>query len=92
MHTVSNSWTTNGVEYYRHVVTAKNTCGQAITYLKMHIKDLAGPIYGLSSTKAKDMYELPSWLNRLDAGDQLTIVYIQGGPAAKISVVNYKTA
>ncbi|KAL6651802.1 hypothetical protein ACP70R_010727 [Stipagrostis hirtigluma subsp. patula] len=92
VHTVSNSWKTNGVEYYRHVVTAKNTCGHAITYLKLHIKGLSGPIYGLSSTKAKDMYELPSWLTRLAAGEELTIVYIQGGPAAKISVVDYKTA
>ncbi|KAK3143376.1 hypothetical protein QOZ80_4AG0299590 [Eleusine coracana subsp. coracana] len=92
VHTVSNSWTTNGVEYYRHVVTAKNKCGQPITYLKLHIKQLSGPIYGLSSTPAKDMYEFPSWLKRLNADEQFTVVYIQGGPAAKISVVDYKTA
>ncbi|XP_039820103.1 endoglucanase 13-like [Panicum virgatum] len=91
VHTVSNSWTTNGVEYYRHVVTAKNTCGQPITYLKLHIKELSGPIYGVSAAKEKDTYELPPWLTRLGAGEQFTIVYIQGGPAAKISVVNYKT-
>ena len=92
MHTVSNSWTTNGVEYYRHVVTAKNTCGQPITYLKLHIKGLSGPIYGVSAAKEKDAYEIPPWLARLGAGEQFPIVYIQGGPAAKISVVNYKTA
>jgi hypothetical protein len=92
VHTVSNSWTTNGVEYYRHVVTAKNTCGHPITYLKLHIKELSGPIYGVSAAKEKDAYEFPPWLTRLGAGEQLTIVYIQGGPAAKISVVNYKTA
>ncbi|RLM73041.1 endoglucanase 13 [Panicum miliaceum] len=92
VHTVSNSWTTNGVEYYRHVVTAKNTCGHPITYLKLHIKELSGPIYGVSAAKEKDTYEFPAWLTRLGAGEQFTIVYIQGGPAAKISVVNYKTA
>ncbi|CAO2044210.1 unnamed protein product [Urochloa humidicola] len=92
VHTVSNSWTANGVEYYRHVVTAKNTCGHPITYLKLHIKELSGPIYGVSAAKEKDTYEFPAWLTRLGAGEQFTIVYIQGGPAAKISVVNYKTA
>lgn len=92
VHTVSNSWTTNGVAYYRHVVTAKNTCGHPITFLKLHVKDLSGPIYGLSAAKEKDTYELPAWVTSLGAGEQLTIVYIQGGPAAKISVVNYKIA
>ncbi|XP_062184917.1 endoglucanase 13-like [Phragmites australis] len=92
VHTVTNSWKTTGVEYYRHVVTAKNTCGHPITYLKLHVKELSGPIYGLTSTHEKDMYEFPSWLTTLGAGEQLTIVYIQGGPAAKISVVSYKTA
>ncbi|KAJ1273457.1 hypothetical protein BS78_06G282100 [Paspalum vaginatum] len=93
VHTVSNSWTTNGVEYYRHVVAAKNTCGHAITYLKLRVKELSGPIYGVSAAKEKDTYELPAWLTSLGAGEQLTIVYIQpGGPAAKISVVDYKTA
>ncbi|KAL6844178.1 hypothetical protein ACP4OV_025851 [Aristida adscensionis] len=92
VHTVSSSWITNGVEYYRHVVTAKNTCGKTITYLKLHIKELSGPIYGLSATQEKGMYELPSWPGKLAAGEQFTIVYIQGGPPAKISVVSYKTA
>ncbi|XP_006653871.1 endoglucanase 13 [Oryza brachyantha] len=92
VHTVTNSWKTNGVDYYRHVVTAKNTCGHAITYLKLQVEELSGPIYGVSSTNAKDMYEFPSWMSRLDAGAQLTIVYIQGGPAAKITVAEYKTA
>uniref|UniRef100_I1PI33 Endoglucanase n=2 Tax=Oryza glaberrima TaxID=4538 RepID=I1PI33_ORYGL len=92
VHTVTNTWKANGVDYYRHVVTAKNTCGHAITYLKLQIKELSGEIYGVSRTNAKDMYEFPSWMTRLDAGAQLTIVYIQGGPAAKIAVVEYKTA
>ncbi|TVU16555.1 hypothetical protein EJB05_40126, partial [Eragrostis curvula] len=92
VHTVSNSWTENGVERYRHVVMAKNTCGHAITFLKLRIKELSGPIYGLTRTPGKDMYQFPSWLKRLNPGEQHTIVYIQGGPAAKISVVDYKTA
>nr|CAB3486157.1 unnamed protein product [Digitaria exilis] len=92
VHTVSNSWTTNGVEYYRHVVTAKNTCGHPITYLKLHVKGLSGPIYGVSPAKEKDTYELPSWLTRLAAGDKITMVYIQEGAAAKFAVVSYKTA
>ncbi|KAM0831274.1 hypothetical protein ACQ4PT_065655 [Festuca glaucescens] len=92
VHTVTNSWMTNGVEYYRHAVTAKNTCGQPITYVKLHIKELTGAIYGVSATQAKEMYEFPSWVSRLEAGDKLNIVYIQeGGPPAKISVVDYKT-
>ncbi|KAG8043917.1 hypothetical protein GUJ93_ZPchr0458g22622 [Zizania palustris] len=92
VHTVTNSWKTNGVDYFRHVVMAKNTCGHAITYLKLQIKELSGPIYGVAGTHGNDMYEFPAWMTRLDAGVQLTIVYIQGGPAAKISVVEYKTA
>uniref|UniRef100_A0A0D9WB31 Endoglucanase n=1 Tax=Leersia perrieri TaxID=77586 RepID=A0A0D9WB31_9ORYZ len=92
VHKVTNTWKTNGVDYYRHEVTAKNTCGQAITYLKLQIKELSGPIYGVSGPKGKDMYEFPSWMTRLDANAQLTIDYIQGGPAAKINVVEYKTA
>jgi hypothetical protein len=92
VHTVTNSWTTNGVEYYRHAVTAKNTCGQPITYVKLQIKELTGPIYGVSATQEKEMYEFPPWITRLEAGDKLDVVYIQeGGPPAKISVVEYKT-
>jgi hypothetical protein len=74
------------------VATAKNTCGHPITYLKLHVKGLSGPIYGVLAAKEKDTYELPAWVTSLAAGEQLTIVYIQGGPAAKFSVVSYKTA
>jgi len=92
VHTVTHSWTKDGVEYYRHAVTYINTCGQPITYVKLQIEELTGPIYGVSATKEKEMYEFPSWITRLEAGDKRDIVYIQeGGPPAKISVVEYKT-
>ncbi|CAM0901689.1 unnamed protein product [Alopecurus aequalis] len=92
VHTVTDTWMTDGVEYYRHAVTAKNTCGQAITYLKLRIEKLTGPIWGVSATQEKEMYEFPSWVTRFEAGAKLDIVYIQaGGPAAKISVAYYKT-
>ncbi|EMS66848.1 Endoglucanase 13 [Triticum urartu] len=87
VHAVTNSWEYNGVDHYRHTVTAKNTCGHPITYLKLRIEGLTGPIYGVSATQDKEMYGFPSWVTRLDAGEKLTIVYIQeGGPAAKIAV------
>uniref|UniRef100_M8D2G9 cellulase n=1 Tax=Aegilops tauschii TaxID=37682 RepID=M8D2G9_AEGTA len=92
VHAVTNSWEHNGVDHYRHTVTAKNTCGHPITYLKLRIEGLTGPIYGVSATHDKEMYGFPSWVTRLDAGEKLTIVYIQeGGPAAKIAVAEYKT-
>uniref|UniRef100_A0ACD5Y9Z2 Uncharacterized protein n=1 Tax=Avena sativa TaxID=4498 RepID=A0ACD5Y9Z2_AVESA len=92
VHTVTHSWTKDGAEYYRHAVTYINTCGQPITYVKLKIEELTGPIYGVSATQDKEMYEFPSWLTRLDAGDKRDLVYIQqGGPPAKISVVEYKT-
>ncbi|XP_037479972.1 endoglucanase 13-like [Triticum urartu] len=92
VHAVTNSWEYNGVDHYRHTVTAKNTCGHPITYLKLRIEGLTGPIYGVSATQDKEMYGFPSWVTRLDAGEKLTIVYIQeGGPAAKIAVAQYKT-
>ncbi|KAE8778352.1 hypothetical protein D1007_48795 [Hordeum vulgare] len=91
VHTVTNTWKTNGVDYYRHVVTGKHACGHPITYLKLRIEGLTGHIYGVSATQEKEMYGFPSWVTRLDVDDKLTIVYIQEGPAAKITVAEYKT-
>lgn len=90
VHTVTATWKgSNGEDEYRHEVTAKNTCGQTITYVKLHVKGLSGPIYGVSaSAQGKDMYE---WVGRLGAGEKLTVVYVQGGPPAKIVVADYKT-
>ncbi|RWW36271.1 hypothetical protein BHE74_00058722 [Ensete ventricosum] len=89
VHTITNTWKYQGEDYYRHQVAVKNTCGERITYLKLKIENLAGPLWGLSQTQEKKMYELPPWLKVLEPGAGFVFVYIQGGPQAAVSVVAY---
>ncbi|WOL05355.1 hypothetical protein Cni_G14083 [Canna indica] len=91
IHTITNTWKYQGADYYRHQVTIKNICGQPITYLKLKIEDLTGPLWGLSATNEKKMYELPPWLKVIESGSELVFVYIQGGEQAKVKLVRYST-
>ncbi|XP_038971173.1 endoglucanase 13 isoform X1 [Phoenix dactylifera] len=89
LHTITNSWKEKGVNYYRHRVTVKNTGSKPIAGLKLHIENLSGPLWGLSPTTEKNIYELPPWLQVVKPGTPFDFVYIQEGPQAKVSVVSY---
>ncbi|KAJ3692970.1 hypothetical protein LUZ60_012065 [Juncus effusus] len=91
VHMISNSWMANGVQQFRHVVTGKNVCGQAIKYVSLHFDGLDGPVYGLNPTGDKNKYEFPSWITVLPSDSQFSFVYIQGGEAAKVKVDKYTT-
>lgn len=75
--------------YYRHKVIIKNTSQKPITDLKLLIENLSGPLWGLSPTNVKNIYELPLWQKVLNPGAECIFVYIQGGPQAKLSVLSY---
>ncbi|OAY69872.1 Endoglucanase 13, partial [Ananas comosus] len=90
VHKITNTWKTNGTDYFRHEVTGKNVCGKPITYLKLDIENLSGPIYGLKATKAAHMYEFPEWLKALNSKQAFKFVYIQGGEPAKVAVAAYR--
>ncbi|XP_039138580.1 endoglucanase 13 [Dioscorea cayenensis subsp. rotundata] len=89
LHSITKVWKHNGVDYYRHKVNIKNTCGKPITELKLAMENLSGPIWGLLPTLEKNVYELPSWIKVLNPGSQFTFVYVQEGPQAKVSVLSY---
>ncbi|KAJ4785199.1 Endoglucanase [Rhynchospora pubera] len=89
VHTVTDSWTANGEQFYRHSVTGTNACGKTITYLKLKFDGLTGPLYGLNPTDAKTMFEFPAWITALAPNSQFSFVYIQGGEAAQITVEKY---
>ncbi|KAG6481415.1 hypothetical protein ZIOFF_058016 [Zingiber officinale] len=92
IHAITNTWTYQGKQYYRHVVTVKNTGAMAISYLELKIEGLTGPLWGLSATHEQKIYELPSWLKQVEAGSKFEFVYIQGGQQAKVSLVRYTEA
>lgn len=89
LHSITKTWKDKGVDYYRHKVTVTNKCGKPITGLKLAVENLSGPIYGLSPTTEKNIYELPAWIKVVKPGSQFSFVYVQGGPQAKVSVVGY---
>eukprot|EP01018_Ginkgo_biloba_P006892 Gb_28546 [translate_table: standard] len=90
LHTIGDSWTSGGRMYYRHKVTVVNISNKPITELILSIKDLAGPLWGLSQCKDEDCYMLPPWLKVIVPGHGFHFVYIQAGPQAKISFVSSK--
>ncbi|GAB4842799.1 hypothetical protein Ancab_012777 [Ancistrocladus abbreviatus] len=89
LHSITSSWTTRGITYYRHKVIVKNTSRKPITNLRLKIENLTGQLYGLSPTREKNIYQTPQHLKVLNAGSEFQFVYVQGGPQAKISVVSY---
>ncbi|KAG7979809.1 hypothetical protein I3843_05G149800 [Carya illinoinensis] len=90
LHSITSTWTTQEMTHYKHKVIIKNTSGKPITDLKLAIEDLTGPLWGLSPTNKKNIYEVPQWQNVLKPGSQCVFVYIQGGPQAKVSVLSWK--
>lgn len=89
VHSISSSWNVGATTYYRHKVIIKNTSGKPISELKLAITNLSGPLWGLSPTQEKNTYELPQWLNVLNPGSECVFVYVQGGPQANVSVLNF---
>ncbi|MQM20659.1 hypothetical protein Taro_053683 [Colocasia esculenta] len=88
-HTLTHTWMSNGASYYRHKVVAKNISPKPITQLRLSIENLTGPLWGLSPTSQKNLYEFPHWIKVLKPGSQFDFVYVQGGPPATVSVVSY---
>ncbi|KMT02637.1 hypothetical protein BVRB_9g203180 [Beta vulgaris subsp. vulgaris] len=89
MHSITASWDDKGKTYYRHKVLIKNTSMKTVRDLKLKIDNLSGPIYGLMPTSQKKIYQVPPHLKALLAGAELSFVYIQGGPQAKVSIHSY---
>ncbi|KAI3898149.1 hypothetical protein MKX03_021748 [Papaver bracteatum] len=89
-HSITGSWKVGTKAFYRHQVVIKNTSKKHITYLKMGIENLSGELWGLTKTYHKKIYELPAWLKGLKPGSQHSFVYIQGGPQAKVRILNYR--
>ncbi|CDP16869.1 unnamed protein product [Coffea canephora] len=88
-HSITQSWTIGKMTYYRHKVIIKNTSQKPITDLKLKFENLTGSLWGLNPTQEKDVYELPQWLKVLKPGSDCTVVYVQGGAQAKVSVPSY---
>ncbi|XP_028783790.1 endoglucanase 5 [Neltuma alba] len=89
LHSITYSWNEGEKTYYRHQVTIKNASKKPISNVKFEIENLSGPLWGLSPTQDKNVYELPQWLQVLNPGSQCIAVYIQGGPQARFSVLSF---
>lgn len=89
LHSITNSWTVGGIEYYRHKVIIKNTSEKPITDLKLVIENLSGSLWGLTPTLTKNVYELPQWSKVIKPSSECSFVYVQGGPQAKVSIQSY---
>ncbi|XP_054824893.1 endoglucanase 5 [Prosopis cineraria] len=89
IHSITNSWNEGATTYYRHQVIIKNASKKPISDVKFEIENLSGALWGLSPTQDKNVYELPRWLQVLNPGSQCTVVYVQGGPQAKFSVLSF---
>lgn len=91
-HSVGDSWTSRGRRYFRHKVTVTNISHKPIRELTLSVKNVGGPLWGLSQSKAKDcLYVLPPWMKVLFPGHAFHFVYIQErGPKAHVAFVSYK--
>ncbi|XP_039068772.1 endoglucanase 5-like [Hibiscus syriacus] len=89
LHSITSTWNVGKTTYYRHKVVIKNISGKPITDLKVAVEDLRGPLWGLSPTPVKNTYELPQWFAVLKPDADCNFVYIQEGPQAEVSVLNY---
>ncbi|KAL2939098.1 Endoglucanase 5 [Bienertia sinuspersici] len=84
-HSITGSWTQKGETLYHHKVLIKNMSMKMVNDLKLKIEDLSGPIWGVIPTGEKNIYQVPPYLKVLPAGGELSFVYIQDGPQAKVS-------
>lgn len=89
MHSITGSWTSHGKTYYRHKVTVKNMSKKPIKKMKLRIENLGGSLWGLSPAPEKNTYELPPWIKVLKPDSDCSFVYVQGGPQAKVSILEY---
>ncbi|KAL8529770.1 hypothetical protein ACS0TY_006995 [Phlomoides rotata] len=88
LHSITNTWNVGTEKHYRHQVIIKNVSKKPMTELKLYLEGLTGSIWGLTPTKEKNIYQL-SWQKVLEPGSECTVVYIQGGPQAKMTVQSY---
>ncbi|KAK1321674.1 Endoglucanase 5 [Acorus calamus] len=89
IHSITNSWVSEGATHYRHKVIVKNISKKPITELRLSFENLTGELWGLSPSSEKNVYVLPSWIKVLHPGEEFSFVYIQGGPQAKVSIIGY---
>lgn len=91
-NSVGDSWTSRGRRYFRLKVTVTNISKKPIRELTLCVKNVGGPLWGLSQSKAKDcLYALPPWMKVLVPGHAFNFVYIEeGGPQAQIAFVSSK--
>lgn len=91
VQSVGESWTSRGRRYERHKVRVKNVSKKPITQLTLSIKNLAGPLWGLSQLKDHDcLFVLPPSLKVLVPGRAFHFAFVHSGPQPHISFVSYR--
>eukprot|EP00252_Welwitschia_mirabilis_P011164 TRINITY_DN25101_c0_g1_i1.p1 TRINITY_DN25101_c0_g1~~TRINITY_DN25101_c0_g1_i1.p1 ORF type:complete len:631 (+),score=55.32 TRINITY_DN25101_c0_g1_i1:183-2075(+) len=84
--TMTSSWQSNGRTYHRYSSLVTNTGKQAVKDVKVTVRGLFGPLWGLSKTGDASTYTLPKWRQSLAPGESMEFVYIHAAPEASVSV------
>ncbi|CAF2039464.1 BnaA09g12280D [Brassica napus] len=87
---MTGSWVSKGRTYYRYSTTVINKSPRALKSLNLSIKNLYGPIWGLS--RSGNSFGLPSWMHSLQSGKSLEFVYIHSTTPANVAVSGYTLA
>ncbi|WZZ13135.1 hypothetical protein YC2023_106224 [Brassica napus] len=87
---MTGSWVSKGRTYYRYSTTVINKSPRALKSLNLSIKNLYGPIWGLS--RSGNSFGLPSWMHSLQSGKSLEFVYIHSTSPANVAVSSYTLA
>ena len=87
---MTGSWVSKGRTYYRYSTTVTNKSPRALKSLNLSIKNLYGPIWGLS--RSGNSFGLPSWMHSLQSGKSLEFVYIHSTTPANVAVSSYTLA
>ncbi|RID44511.1 hypothetical protein BRARA_I01298 [Brassica rapa] len=87
---MTGSWVSKGRTYYRYSTTVINKSPRALKSLNLSIKNLYGPIWGLS--RSGNSFGLPSWMHSLQSGKSLEFVYIHSTTPANVAVSSYTLA
>ncbi|CAD5316263.1 unnamed protein product [Arabidopsis thaliana] len=87
---ITSSWVSKGRTYYRYSTTVINKSSRPLKSLNLSIKNLYGPIWGLS--RSGNSFGLPSWMHSLPSGKSLEFVYIHSTTPANVAVSSYTLA
>lgn len=87
---MTGSWVSKGRTYYRYSTTVINKSPRPLKSLNLSIKNLYGPIWGLS--RSGNSFGLPSWMHSLQSGKSLEFVYIHSTSPANVAVSSYTLA